>query len=121
MNKARNKIGTKRKMKNTLCSTINISPVVQLDATIMVLWKELLFTVSMQQLACKLHGHNPVNQFAFLSTTCPVSALLTNLLGEYELALEIIIQCILASAVGVNLRQSPVCINTRNTVSALFC
>ncbi len=38
---------------------------------------------------------------ASLSTTCPVCAMLTYLLEECELALEIIPQCILASAVRV--------------------
>lgn len=78
-------------------------PGVLLYAIIMVLCMEQLFTVSMQQLACKLCGRHPVKQFAFLSTTCPVCAMLTYLLEEYELALEIIPQCVLASAVGVKL------------------
>lgn len=88
-------------MKNSLQPTTKIPPGVLLYATIMVLCMEQLFTVSIQQLACKLHGRHPAKQFAFLSTTCPVCAMLTYLLEEYELALEIIPQCILASAVSV--------------------
>lgn len=104
MNKPRNKNGTKRKMKNSLWpTTFVIFPGVLLYATIMVLCIVQLFTVSMQQLACKLRGRHPVKQFAFLPTTCPVCAMLTYLLEEYELALEIITQCILASAVEVKL------------------
>lgn len=67
-----------------------IPPGVLLYTTIMVLCMEQLFTVSMQQLACKLRGCHPVKQFALVSTTCPVCAMLTYLLDEYELALEII-------------------------------
>lgn len=80
-----------------------IPPGVLLYATIMVVCMEQFFTVSMQQLACKLRGRHPVKRFGFLSTTCPVCAMLTYLLEEYELAQEIIPQCILASAVGVKL------------------
>lgn len=64
---------------------------------------EQLFTVSMQQLVCKLHGDYPVKQFEFLSTTCPVCAVLTYLLEKYELTLEIFPQCIVASAARVKL------------------
>lgn len=87
--------GQPRKKKNP--------PGVLLYGTIMVLYMEQLFNVSMQQLACKLCGRHPVKWFAFLSTTCPVCAMLTYLLEEYELALEIIPQCILSSAVRVKL------------------
>jgi len=56
---------------------------------------ERLFTVSTQQLAFKLCGCRPDVQFANQSTTCPISAMLTYLLEQYEFALEIIYQCIL--------------------------
>lgn len=97
----------KEKMKH------KIPPGVLLFATIMALCMEQLFTVSMQQLACKLRGRHPVKQFAFLSTTCPVCAMPTYLLEEYELTPEIIPQCVLASAVGVKLLPSPCCVNTQ--------
>lgn len=78
-----------------------ISPAVLLYATIMFLYIEQLFTVRKQQLACKLHGHHPVKQFAFLSATCPVCAMLTYLLDEYKLSLEINYVCVFA--VGLKL------------------
>lgn len=44
-------------------------------ATMMLLFTEQLLIVSMQQLACKLCGCDPVKQFA----TCPITAMLTYL------------------------------------------
>lgn len=106
-------------MKNSYWPTTKFPPGVLPYTTTMVPCMEQLFTVSMQQLACKLHGRHPVKQFAFLSTTCPVCAMLTYLLEEYELALEIISQWILASADRVKLLQSPCCVNTDNAVTGL--